>query len=301
MDEIQELSSLLERELEAITLAAPSPSADAASRRIGGKASARVMKLFNPKIITQENKIEILGPVFLISVAELKKAVKNRYKTPGRNTFPDVVDDFVFKSGMEALGRLSSFDSSDAASDLVNLSRLVKVPSDSEKVALVRRIKPLELVDEYIIDGKHTSGSFLGSLDLPLAVMTDDGAQFDFEKPSNVVGAGNRVEESMSVNMRSIMMIAERVDDKTIQTTSGLKHVLLGNTMAVVSLIFLLIGAFSLIERRLFFFIILFICGVALAVARYLPTNWNRRFFGVSEVQVIGNGYTVFKFYGDMA
>ncbi len=300
MDEIEELSSMLDRELEAITLAPTGPS-NVASSRIGGKASSRAVKLFNPKIITEENKIEILGPVFLISVAELKKSLKNRYKTPGKNIFPEVVDDYVYKNGMDAMSRLSSFDSGQAASDLVNLSRLVKVPSDAEKIALVRRIKPLELVDEYIIDGKHTTGSFLGSLDLPLVVMTDDGAQFDFESPSNVVGMGRRAEESMSANMKSIMMIAERVDDNTIQTTSGLEHVLLGNTMAVVSLICLLIGAFALIERRLFFFIILFICGVALAVARYLPTSWNRGFFGVAETHVIGNGYTVFKFYGDLA
>ena len=298
MNEIREISSLLDRELEAIK---HSFSNDLASEKIGGKASSRVVKLLNPKVITSENKIEVMGPAFLISLAELKKAIKNRYKTPGRNIFPEVADDFVFKNGMDAINRLSNFDTSQAASDLVNLSRLVKVPSDSEKVALIRRIKPLELVDEYIIDGKHTSGSFLGSFDLPLVVMTDDGAQFDFENPSDVMGTDKRLEESMSINMKSIMLIAERVDDNTIQTASGLKHVFLGNTMAVISLICLLIGAFSLIERRLFFFIILFICGVALAVARYLPTSWNREFFGVSEMKVVGNGYTVFKFYGDMA
>lgn len=297
MNEIREISSLLDRELEAIKHSSPN---DLASEKIGGKASSRVVKLLNPKVITSENKIEVMGPTFLISLAELKKAIKNRYKTPGRNIFPEVADDFVFKNGMDAINKLSNFDTSQAASDLVNLSRLVKVPSDSEKVALIRRIKPLELVDEYIIDGKHTSGSFLGSFDLPLVVMTDDGAQFDFENPSDVMGTDKRLEESMSINMKSIMLIAERVDDNTIQTASGLKHVFLGNTMAVISLICLLIGAFSLIERRLFFFIILFICGVALAVARYLPTSWNREFFGVSEMKVVGNGYTVFKFYGDM-
>ena len=298
MNEIQEISSLLDRELEAIKLSLPE---DGASEKIGGKASSRVVKLQNPKIITQENKIEIMGPVFLISLAELKKAIKNRYKTPGRNIFPEVVDDFVFKNGMDAISRLSSFDSSQAASDLVNLSRLVKVPSDSEKLAIVKRIKPLELVDEYIIDGRHSTGSFLGSFDLPIVVMTDEGARFDFENPSDVMGTNKRLEESMSLNMKRIMLIAEKVDDNTIQTTSGLEHVFLGNTMAAVSLICLLIGAFSLIERRLFFFIVLFICGVALAVARYLPTSWNREFFGVSELQVVGNGYTVFRFFGDMA
>lgn len=298
MNEIQEISSLLDRELEAIKHSSPS---DLATEKIGGKASSRVVKLLNPKIITSENRIEVMGTVFLLSVAELKKAIKNRYKTPGQNIFPEVVDDFVFKNGMDALSQLSSFDSSQAASDLVNLSRLVKVPSDSEKLVLARRIKPLELVDEYIIDGRHTSGSFLGSFDLPLVVMTDDGAQFDFENPSDVMGANKRLEGSMSLNMKSVMLIVERVDDNTIQTTRGLKHVLLGNAMAVFSLICLLIGAFSLIERRLFFFILLFICGVGLAVARYLPTSWNKEFFGVSEIQVVGNGYTVFKFYGDMA
>lgn len=298
MNEIQEISNLLDRELEAIKLSSPS---DSSTEKIGGKASSRVVRLLNPKIITSENKIEVMGPVFLLSVAELKKAIKNRYKTPGQNIFPEVVDDFIFKNGTDALNRLSSFDSSQASNDLVNLSRLVKVPSDSEKLVLARRIKPLELVDEYVIDGKHSSGSFLGSFEPPLVVMTDDGAQFDFENPSDVLGTNKRLEESMSLNMKSIMLIAERVDDNTIQTISGLKHVFLGNTMAVISLICLVIGAFSLIERRLFFFIILFICGIALAVARYLPTSWNREFFGVSEIQVVGNGCTVFKFYGDMA
>ena len=201
----------------------------------------------------------------------------------------------------EALNRLRTFDSAQAASDLVNLSRLVKVPSDSEKVVLVSKIKPLELVTEYIVDGKHTSGSFLGSFDLPLVVMTDDGAQFDFENPSHVVGTNQRVEESMAVNMNNIMLLAERVDDNTIQITGGLEHVGLGNAMAIVSLICLLAGAFSIIEKRLFFFIVLLIIGAALASARYLPTNWNKRFFGTPEMQVVGNALTVFKFYGNMA
>jgi hypothetical protein len=298
MNEIQEISNLMDKEVEAITLAATS---DLPSRKIGGKASARVVKLRNPKIITTENKIEILGPAFLVSVAELKKAIKNRYKTPGQNIFPEVVDDFIFSNSKEALNRLRTFDSAQAASDLVNLARLVKVPSDSEKVVLISKIKPLELVTEYIVDGKHTSGNFLGSFDLPLVVMTDNGAQFDFENPSHVVGTNKRVEESMAINMNSIMLLAERVDDNTIQITGGLKHVGWGNVMAIVSLICLLVGAFSFIEKRLFFFIVLLISGAALAIARYLPTNWNKEFFGMSEIQVVGNAYTVFKFYGEMA
>jgi hypothetical protein len=259
-----------------------------------------VVKLRNPKIIAAENKIEILGPVFLVSVAELKKAIKNRYKTPGQNIFPEVVDDFIFSDSKD-LKRLRTFDSAEATSDLVNLARLVKVPSDSEKVALVSKIKPLELVTEYIVDGKHTSGNFLGSFDLPLVAMTDNGAQFDFENPSHVVGTNQRLEESMAINMNSIMLLAERVDDNTIQMTGGLKHVGLGNAMAIVSLICLLVGAFSFIEKRLFFFIVLLISGIALAILRYLPTNWNKNFFGISEIQVVGNAYTVFKFYGEMA
>jgi hypothetical protein len=297
MNEIQEISNLMDKEIEAITLAATS---DLPSRKIGGKASARVVKLRNPKIITTDNKIEILGPVFLVSVAELKKAIKNRYKTPGQNIFPEVVDDFIFSNNKEALHRLRTFDSAQAASDLVNLARLVKVPSDSEKVVLVSKIKPLELVTEYIVDGKHISGNFLGSFDLPLVVMTDNGAQFDFENPSNVVGTNKRVEESMAINMNSIMLLAERVDDNTIQITGGLKHVGWGNAMAIVSLICLLVGAFSFIEKRLFFFIVLLISGAALAIARYLPTNWNKEFFGMPEIEIVGNAYTVLKFYGEM-
>ena len=298
MNEIQEISNLIDKEVEAITLSATS---DILSRKIGGKASARVVKLRNPKIITTENKIEILGPVFLVSVGELKKAIKNRYETPGQNIFPDVVDDFIFSNSKEALNRLRAFDSAQASSDLVNLSRLVKVPSDSEKVVLVNKIKPLELVTEYIVDGKHTSGNSLGSFDLPLVVITDDGAQFDFENPSHVVGTNRRVEESMAINMNSIMLLVERVDDNTIQITGGLRHVGWGNAMAIVSLICLLAGAFSIIEKRLFFFIVLLIIGAALAIARYLPSNWNKRFFGTPEMQVVGNALTVFKFYGDMA
>jgi len=298
MNEIQEISNLVDKEVEAITLDATS---DLPSRKIGGKVSARVVKLRNPKIITTENKIEIFGPVFLVSVGELKKAIKNRYKTPGQNIFPQVVDDFIFNNGKEALNRLRTFDSTQAASDLVNLSRLVKVPSDSEKVVLVSKIKPLELVTEYIVDGKHTSGTFLGSFDLRLVVMTDEGAQFDFETPSHVVGTNQRVEESMAINMNNIMLLVERVDDNTIQITGGLEHVGWGNAMAIVSLICLLAGAFSIIEKRLFFFIVLLIIGAALAVARYLPTNWNKNFFGITEIQVVGNAFTVFKFYGEMA
>ena len=267
MNEIQEISNLMDKEIEAITLAATS---DLPSRKIGGKASARVIKLRNPKIIAAENKIEILGPVFLVSIGELKKAIKNRYKTPGQNIFPEVVDDFIFSNDKEALSRLRTFDSAQATSDLVNLARLVKVPSDSEKVVLVSKIKPLELVTEYIVDGKHTSGNFLGSFDLPLVVMTDNGAQFDFENPSHVVGTNQRVEESMAINMNSIMLLAERVDDKTIQITGGLKHVgwkCYGDCV----LDCLLVGAFSFIEKRLFFFIDDLISGAALAIAKYLP------------------------------
>jgi hypothetical protein len=298
MNDIQEISYLMDKELEAIALASPS---DFPSRRIGGKASARAIKLRNPKIVTTENKIEILGTVYLVSIAELGKSIKNRYKTPGQNTFPEIVDGFIFSDRKEALNRLRNFDSASAAADLVNLARLVKVPSDLGKVVIVGKIKPLELVNEYVLDGKHVSGNFLGSFDLPLVAMTDDGAQFDFENPSQVIGTNHRVEESMAINMKNIMLLVERVDDNTIQITRGLKHVVLGNAMAILSLICLLAGALFIIEKRLFFFIVFLIIGAALAGARYLPTDWNRRFFGMPEIQVIGNGLTVFKFYGDMA
>jgi hypothetical protein len=105
----------------------------------------------------------------------------------------------------------------------------------------------------------------------------------------------------MAINMNNIMLLVERVDDNTIQITGGLKHVGWGNAMAIVSLICLLAGAFSIIEKRLFFFIVLLIIGAALAIARYLPTDWNKNFFGISEIQVVGNAFTVFKFYGEMA
>jgi hypothetical protein len=298
VNEFREISSLIDKEVEAIALASPY---ELPSRKIGGKASARAVKLRNPKIITTENKIEILGTVYLVSLAELGKAIKNRYKTPGQNVFPEIVDDFIFSDRKRALSRLRNFDSAPAADDLVNLAKLFKVPSDLGKVVIVSKIKPLELVTEYIIDGKHTSGNFLGSYDLPLVAMTDDGAQFDFENPSHVVGNNQRVEESMAITMKNIMLLVERVDDNTIQITGGLKNIGWGNAMAIVSLICLLAGALSIIERRLFFFTVLLIIGAALASARYLPSNWNRRFFGMPEIQVVGNGLTVFKFFGDIA
>ena len=70
--------------------------------------------------------------------------------------------------------------------------------------------------------------------------------------------------------------------------------------MAIMSLICLVVGVFSLIEKRLFFFIVLLISGAALAI-KMPTTNWNKEFFGISEIKVVGNAYTVFKFYGDMA
>jgi hypothetical protein len=298
MSEIQEISDLVDKEVEAITLAA---STDLPTRKIGGRASSRVVKLHSPKVITAENKIEILGTVFMVSIAELRKSIKNRYKTPGQNTIPQIVDDFIFSNKSGALDRLRTFDSDQAANDLVNLSRLAKVPSDLKKVALITKIKPLELITEYIVDGKHTSGNSLGSFDLPMVIMTDDGAQFDSENPSHIIGADKRVEESMAIKMNSIMLIAERANDNTIQITGGLRHVSLGNTMAIASLICLLIGAISFIERRLFFFVVFLIGGMALAIARYLPTNWNKETFGVSEIQVIGTANITFRFYGYLA
>lgn len=85
----------MDKEVEAIGL---DVNSGLPSRKIGGKASVRIVKLLNPKIITTETKIEILGQVFLVSVGELKKAIKNRYKTPGQNIFPEVVDDFIFNN-----------------------------------------------------------------------------------------------------------------------------------------------------------------------------------------------------------
>ena len=68
MNEFREISSLIDKEIEAITLASPY---ELPSRKIGGKASARAVKLRNPKIITTENKIEILGTVYLVSLTHL--------------------------------------------------------------------------------------------------------------------------------------------------------------------------------------------------------------------------------------
>jgi len=129
--------------------------------------------------------------------------------------------------------------------------------------------------------------------------MTDDGRNLTLKTLAHC-RHNKRVEESMAINMKRIMLLVERVDDNTIQITGGLKHVGWGNAMAIVSLICLLVGAFSFIEKRLFFFIVFLISGAALAMAEP-ATNWNKEFFGMSEIQVIGNAHSVFKFYGEMA
>jgi hypothetical protein len=303
MSKIGDLSMLIDEEVaEIIATSSSNQTSDTVVTRVGGKAFVRVAKINNAKVVTAENNgIEVLGVATLISVAELVKAVKNRFRTPGENIFPQIVDDYLYKNQREALVRLVGFDTAQVTNDLANLARLVQIPSDLEKMALVRSIKPLALVDEYTIDGKGLSGNILGSFDLPVAVMTDGGVEFEFGGASNVVSNPQRAEQSMGISMSHIMMLVERVENNTVQAVGGLKNVNLGNAMAVLSFALIIIGMVSLIERKLFLFVVFLLIGIAMALFKFVPSGWNRELFGTPELRVYGNSYTVFRFYGDRA
>jgi len=303
MNKIGDLSGLIDEEVAKITATPLSDQiSDAVVTRVGGKALTRVVKINNAKVVTAENNgIEVLGISTLISVAELVKAVKNRYRTPGENIFPQIVDDYLYKNQREALARLTGFDTTQVTNDLANLARLVQIPSDLEKMVLVRNIKPLTLIDEYIIDGKGSSGNILGSFDLPAVVMSDDGAQFDFEGASNVVSRPQRAEQSMGIKMSHLMMVVDRVENNTIQAVGGLKNVNLGNAMAVLSFVLIIIGMVAFIERKLFLFIVFLLVGAVMALFKFVPSDWNRELFGTPELKVYGNSYVVSRFYGDRA
>lgn len=69
-------------------------------------AFSRIIQLKHPKVIVGSKLITIQSVVLLLSVSELLKHIKNKYKTPAENIFPHVVDDFIFEGKQNALAEI---------------------------------------------------------------------------------------------------------------------------------------------------------------------------------------------------
>ncbi|MDD1742544.1 MAG: hypothetical protein LUQ47_04340 [Methanotrichaceae archaeon] len=263
-------------------------------------AFSRLVQLKHPKVIVEGKFFAIQSTVFLLSVSELLKHIKNRYKTPGENIFPRVVDEFIFEGKPNALQKLRDFEIAKASRDLVLLGKVINNHSQRSGLIFIKNIDPLELVTEFMEDGSHKSSDILGVLYPPLAIITQDGAEFKCESPSTIITSDGRQMEDVILRAENLAMTISEVEDSIIDMTSGDKHPIQANLIAIAAIIFFVIGLLSLDVRRFLIFGIGIVIALALAYMRFWSL-WSRTYFGIPQMSVVGNAPMKTKFYASLS
>ncbi|MCJ7445941.1 MAG: hypothetical protein MUO26_15710 [Methanotrichaceae archaeon] len=261
---------------------------------------SRLIQLKHPNIIIEGKLIVIQSTVLLLSVSELLKHIKNRYKTPGENIFPRVVDEFILEGKTNALRKLSDFDVAKASRELTLLRQVVNNPSQRIGVIFIKSIDPLELVTEFIEDGSHKSSDILGVLYPPLAVITQDGAEFKCETPSEIRTSDGRQMEDTILRTDNLAMTVSKVDDGVIDVTSGDLHTIQANLLTIAAIVFFVVGLLSFDVRRFLFFGIGIVISFALAYLRFW-SQWSKTYFGIPQRAVVGNAPMNVKFYASLS
>jgi hypothetical protein len=263
-------------------------------------AFSRLIQLKHPKIIVEDKFFAIQSTVFLLSVSELLKHIKNRYKTPGENIFPRVVDEFIFEGKTNALQKLREFDIAKATRDVVLLGKVINNQMQRSGLILIKNIDPLEFVTEFVQDGSLKSSDILGVLYPPVAIITQDGAEFKCESPSKIKTSDGRQMEDAILRAENLAMTITKIEDSIIDMTSGDKHPIQANMMTIAAIIFFVIGLLSLDFRRFLFFGIVIVFSLALAYMRFWSL-WSRTYFGIPQMSVVGNAPMKMKFYASLS
>lgn len=269
----------------------------------GEKVFSRLVRLKDPVIKTQDgDEIAIIGNIYMMSVAEMLKRLKNNYKTQGVNEFPLIVNKILFERSTQGLSRVGDIDLAKASNDLGNARRIITGYEDLESVVFVRSFDPIEPVEEYSENGYHKSGNgaVLRAIKPPFAVMTSTGAKFELEPGSEVIFSDKRKEEQAVLSLNLMELYAKGVSNKTQQTTGGEKNKELGIALAAIAALSIGIGIGGLISRKLVFLAILLPIGAILAYLRF-RSNWGKEIFGYEDVKVVGDAPILCEFLGKLS
>jgi len=263
-------------------------------------AFSRIIQMKHPKVVVGSKLITIQSAVFLLSVSELLKHIKNKYKTPGENIFPRVVDEFILEGKQNAMVKLSDFDIAKASRDLTLLRQVVNNSSQRSGVILVKKIDPLELVTEFVEDGLHKSSDILGVLYPPLAIISQDGAEFKCESPSEIMTSDERKMGDPILRAKNLALLVSDIEDGIIDTTIGDKHAIQANMMTIAAILCFTIGLLSLDIRRFLIFGIGLIISSALAYLRF-GSKWGKTYFGIPQMTAVGNAPMKMKFFASLS
>lgn len=265
-----------------------------------GQAQTILVELLNPVILTSMHRISILGKVYLVSTLETKKVLQSKYSTPGINRFPKIVDDFIKTGKSSDLLSLNQYENREALSEVRMLQRIYP-RNVSKSVSFLSNIDPIFAVTEYTIDGKHTSGVPLKSIEIPL-IITTDSARFQFTSVKGIKISDGRLEKDMIINLIGAQIIVNEVVNNIVTTESKSKKGI-GDITAISSILLLGLGVTMIITRKARFWefgVPLFILGILMFWLRYL-SEWGKQYFAPPEIEIVGEAPLEVEFIGELS
>lgn len=271
------------------------------AKAVTPEAQTRLIELTDPTILTPMHKIVTRGTVFLISALELIKVLKTKYITPGAvNVFPKIVDDFLKGGKSSDLSKLSQYDLNPAIAELRLLPRIVS-QTRKEGVLFLSNVDPIRPLDEYVIDGRHTSGLPLRSIETPAIVLAEK-AHFPFTSALGVKISDGRMEKNMIGEFFEVTMIVNEVENNIITSQRGKAASSLGDFLAILAIFLSGLGIAFLFARRGRFWEIgipMALSGMTLFYLRYF-SQWGREYFEPGEIEIYGEAPMELQFFGDL-
>ncbi len=261
-----------------------------------GEARANIVELHNPVVMTNNHTIAVTGRVFVLSGNQLIAALKTRYSVGKASNFAKIVDDFIDRGESADLGALSQrFDTNQVMRELRAVSEVLM--ADRNRLVLLRSLETIEPVNEYVIDGAHSSGKYLPSIEVP-AIIKADNIELKFESDQGVRVSDGRVEKNMIAYLSQIAMIVEGIENNVREVKGGIPY--LGDAVAILGIIMFAFGimvAFGSRLRLSEFSIPVAVVGLALLVVRYGP--FFPEYFSEAK-KVVGDAPMKIRFYGEL-
>ena len=261
-----------------------------------GEARANIVELHNPVVMTNNHTIAVTGRVFVLSGNQLIAALKTRYSVGKASNFAKIVDDFIDRGESADLGALSQrFDTNQVMRELRAVSEVLM--ADRNRLVLLRSLETIEPVNEYVIDGAHSSGKYLPSIEVP-AIIKADNIELKFESDQGVRVSDGRVEKNMVAYLSQIAMIVEGIENNVREVKGGLPY--LGDIVAIAGILMFAFGimvAFGSRLRLSEFSIPVAVVGLALLAVRYGP--FFPEYFSEAK-KVVGDAPMKIRFYGEL-
>jgi hypothetical protein len=263
---------------------------------VAGEARAKIVELHNPVVMTDNHIIAVTGRVFVLSGNQLIAALKTRYSIGRASNFAKIVDDFIDKGESSGLGALSQrFDTNLVMRELRAVSEVLM--ANRNGLVLLRSLETIEPVNEYVIDGAHSSGKYLPAIEVP-AIVKADNIELKFESDQGVRVSDGRVEKNMVAYLSQIAIIVEGIENNVREVKGGLPY--LGDIVAIAGILMFAFGimvAFGSRLRLSEFSVPVAVVGLALLVVRYGP--FFPEYFSEGK-KVIGDAPMKIRFYGEL-